>query len=447
MNASVLPALLSPAPAPQAAAPGTETAPPGSFAKALGRAAGTPPARPGAEPAQQRAPERGVDAAKSPAGAGAARPAGAGETADPADPAGDGAAITRPADAAKLPAGEPPPENSGHWLASLLPPAAQPMPATEGPQGQLPGAPLVPIDTPPGPGRPGAPGREILPRTTLPGLQGLPGRPGLPGAPAVTNRLPREDLPALPRPDGRVPAPDLAPPSADGRPETTLPGGGAKARLAPPAASGPGGRTPMPELAPPIAALPQPPVAAAPPLHAEPMPLPLAPLLGPPQFASQPALHAGAGADSTSATPGEARLGTAPGQPGFAPALGATIATFVRDGLQHARLHLNPAEMGPVAVQIRLDGQAAQVLMSAAHAETRAALEQAMPTLAGALREAGLTLAGGGVFEQPRDARRDGEGATADRPRGGAAPEALRGTGAAATATPVQRRGVVDLVA
>lgn len=426
MNASVLPALLSPAPAPQAAAPGAETAPPGSFAKALDRAAGTPPAR----------PDRGVDAAKSPEKSGATRTAGAGEA---ADQAGDGDAITLPADAAKLPAGEPPLEDSGDWLASLLPPAARPMPAPDGPHGSLPGAPLEPIDTPPGSGRPGVPGREILPRTTLPGL------PGVPGAPAVTNRLPREDLPALPPTDGRVPAPEYMLPPADGRPETTLPGGGTKARLAPPAAGGPGNRTPMPDLAPPIAALPQPPVAAAPPLHAEPIPLPAAPLLGPPQFASQPALHTGAGVDSATATPGEARLGIAPGQPGFAPALGATIATFVRDGLQHARLHLNPAEMGPVAVQIRLDGQAAQVLMSAANAETRAALEQAMPTLAGALREAGLTLAGGGVFEQPRDARRDGD--AADRPRGGAAPEAPRSAGATATAAPVQRRGVVDLVA
>ncbi|MBX3638095.1 MAG: hypothetical protein KF683_22210, partial [Rubrivivax sp.] len=231
MNASVLPALLSPAPAPQAAAPGAETAPPGSFAKALDRAAGTPPAR----------PDRDVDAAKSPEKADAARAAGAGEA---ADQSGDGAAITRPADAAKLPAGEPPLEDSRDWLASLLPPVARPMPAPEGPHGSLPGAPLAPIDTPPGSGRPGAPGREVLPRTTLPGLPCLP---GLPGAPALTNRLPREDLPALRPHDGRVPAPEHMPPPADGRPDTTLPGGGTKARLAPPAAGGPGGRTPMPE--------------------------------------------------------------------------------------------------------------------------------------------------------------------------------------------------------
>ena len=80
---------------------------------------------------------------------------------------------------------------------------------------------------------------------------------------------------------------------------------------------------------------------------------------------------------------------------------------MVRDGIEHAQLKLNPAEMGPIEVRISLDGTQAQVDFSAAHAATRQALQDAVPALAGALRENGLTLTGGGVFEQAREQRGD----------------------------------------
>lgn len=111
------------------------------------------------------------------------------------------------------------------------------------------------------------------------------------------------------------------------------------------------------------------------------------------------------GAPTTAAASAAAlpsRLMASPGSPDFAAQLGASIATFMRQGLQQARLELNPAEMGPLSVQIQLDGTRAQVHLLADHALTRQALEQAMPQLAGSLREAGLTLTGGGVSDHPR---------------------------------------------
>lgn len=83
--------------------------------------------------------------------------------------------------------------------------------------------------------------------------------------------------------------------------------------------------------------------------------------------------------------------------PGFASALGQQVALWVRDGVQEARLHLHPAELGPVAVQIAIDGQAARVDFTAAVAATRDSIEQSLPALAAALRESGFTLTGGGV--------------------------------------------------
>ena len=155
----------------------------------------------------------------------------------------------------------------------------------------------------------------------------------------------------------------------------------------------------------------------------------------------------------------EARLQASPGSAEFAPALGAQLNVFLRDGIQHARLHLHPAELGPLTVQIQLDGATAQVRLAAEHPLTRQALEQAMPTLAGTLRESGLTLTGGGVFEQPAQPqeqpqaqpRQDGRAPAGERSAGARDGLDSRDTATRAEAATLRalapRRGVVDLVA
>jgi len=170
------------------------------------------------------------------------------------------------------------------------------------------------------------------------------------------------------------------------------------------------------------------------------------------------AAGAGAAAPTGAAAPAaEARLPAALGSPDFGTHLAAQLSTFVRDGIEHARLHLNPAEMGPVSVQIQLDGQMAVVHLGAEHAQTRQALEQALPQLAGQLREAGLTLTGGGVFEHTPQGREgpgtgQGEGQPAPGTPGNAGTwgrgddRRLDDAGTPLARLP-QRRGVVDLVA
>lgn len=149
----------------------------------------------------------------------------------------------------------------------------------------------------------------------------------------------------------------------------------------------------------------------------------------------------------------EGRLPASPGSAEFAPALGAQLNVFLRDGVQHARLQLHPAELGPLTVQIQLDGTTAQVRLAAEHPLTRQALEQAMPLLAGTLRESGLTLTGGGVFEQPANPQAQQDGRTPAEERSAAGRDGRDGRdtpaqAAAAAARPVMaRRGVVDLVA
>jgi flagellar hook-length control protein FliK len=134
----------------------------------------------------------------------------------------------------------------------------------------------------------------------------------------------------------------------------------------------------------------------------------------------------------------------------FAPELGARVSLMAVDGVQHAELQLNPADMGPVSVQIVLDGSQAQVSFHALQAETRQALEQSLPDLAAALQGQGLTLSGGGVFQQaPRDADQGREAAqTAGAARDSRAGSEHVGDSAGLAAPPSRRTvGLLDAFA
>ena len=133
----------------------------------------------------------------------------------------------------------------------------------------------------------------------------------------------------------------------------------------------------------------------------------------------------------------------------FTPALSARIATMVRDGIEEARIQLNPADMGPVAVQLAMEGSDVRVDLAAEVESTRQILEQALPSLASALRESGFTLTGGGVFQQPRDPGHGDRGPSDGRngtSRAEATGETVTTVSTASTGR-APRRGLVDLYA
>jgi len=134
--------------------------------------------------------------------------------------------------------------------------------------------------------------------------------------------------------------------------------------------------------------------------------------------------------------------------PDFSQALGWQLATLARDGVHEAQLQLNPAEMGPVQVQIVLDGTQAQIDFSAAHARTREVLEAGWPALAAAMHSAGFTLGGGGVSEQ-RSGGRDGPGGHGGDARRSTDGEAGDGSGTVVTGlrSRAGSRGLLDLYA
>ncbi len=154
----------------------------------------------------------------------------------------------------------------------------------------------------------------------------------------------------------------------------------------------------------------------------------------------------------------EVHIPTALTDPGFAPTLGATLSLLARDGVTQARLNLHPAEMGPITVQIALDGTAARVDFQADVAATRAALEAALPALASAMQDAGLSLSGAAVFPPAADAPGGAASGQAGNSGGGLADPGqprrrfMANAASAALAEAPQglfraTRGIVDLVA
>ena len=109
--------------------------------------------------------------------------------------------------------------------------------------------------------------------------------------------------------------------------------------------------------------------------------------------------NAASSADSAAA-PTSVNVPTPVDSPDFPKALGVQLSVLARDGIQHAELHLNPTDMGPVSVNIVMDGTQARVDFGADVAATRQAIEAGLPELASALRDAGFTLTGGGVSQQ-----------------------------------------------
>ena len=117
--------------------------------------------------------------------------------------------------------------------------------------------------------------------------------------------------------------------------------------------------------------------------------------------------------------PGALALATPIDAPDFAAALGIQVSLLAHDGVQRAELHLHPAETGPVSIHIAVDGNAARVDFGADHAATRLAIERGLPELASALRDAGLTLTGGGVSQHAGSRQGGDDGAAPSQGRAG----------------------------
>ena len=95
-----------------------------------------------------------------------------------------------------------------------------------------------------------------------------------------------------------------------------------------------------------------------------------------------------------------ARVGT----PQWTDDVAARVALLSDKGMHAASLRLSPEHLGPLEIQITVKNDQATVWFGAAHADTRSALEQALPRLRELMQSQGLVLSDAGVFrEPPRD--------------------------------------------
>ena len=88
------------------------------------------------------------------------------------------------------------------------------------------------------------------------------------------------------------------------------------------------------------------------------------------------------------------------GTTAFNDEVGGKITWMANQGVQSASLQVSPEHMGPVEVRISVENGSASVAFNANHADTRAALEQALPRLREMFATQGLTLSDASVSQQ-----------------------------------------------
>ncbi len=107
---------------------------------------------------------------------------------------------------------------------------------------------------------------------------------------------------------------------------------------------------------------------------------------------------------SAAAAPMHSSLREPVGTARWADELGNRLVLMSVRGQQQGSLTLTPEHLGPMEVQISVNRDTASVWFGAQHADTRAALVEAMPRLREMLASSGLSLGQSGVSEQaPRD--------------------------------------------
>lgn len=100
-------------------------------------------------------------------------------------------------------------------------------------------------------------------------------------------------------------------------------------------------------------------------------------------------------------------LHTPVGSSEWADELSTRLTMMTERGQHTASLRLSPEHLGPLEIRISVTDDQASVWFGAAHADTRAAIEQALPRLREMFASQGLSLADAGVSHQaPQDQSR-----------------------------------------
>lgn len=94
------------------------------------------------------------------------------------------------------------------------------------------------------------------------------------------------------------------------------------------------------------------------------------------------------------------RIAVPVGVPGWGRALGEQVAWHVSRNIQSASLRLNPQHLGPMDMQVSMDGDRATIAFASSHAVVRDALESALPRLREMFSQNGINLVDVNVSQQ-----------------------------------------------
>lgn len=93
--------------------------------------------------------------------------------------------------------------------------------------------------------------------------------------------------------------------------------------------------------------------------------------------------------------------------PAWPDELGQKVSWIATQQNQSAELHLNPPQLGPLDITLKMNGDQASALFSSPHAAVREALENALPRLREILADNGITLGQAMVSDQSAQQNRD----------------------------------------
>ncbi|WP_407351616.1 flagellar hook-length control protein FliK [Luteimonas sp. R10] len=125
----------------------------------------------------------------------------------------------------------------------------------------------------------------------------------------------------------------------------------------------------------------------------------------------------------------------------FAEAVGTRLHWLADQKIGHAQIRINPHDLGPIEVRLRLDGDRVSADFTSAQLEVRQALEASLPRLRDMLGAQGLQLAHADVGQQ---ARQDGAAAQQARGIGGGT---VPGEDGAPQPAALAARGLLDAYA
>ena len=160
----------------------------------------------------------------------------------------------------------------------------------------------------------------------------------------------------------------------------------------------------------------------------------------------------GAAASASAGSPNLTTLSSQVGTPAWSHEVGQATLRLAASDLQGASLRLNPEHLGPLDVQVRVDNGVAHLSFTAAHAETRQALESSRTTLDQMFADQGLKIGDCAVSDSSSQRRFDAEAARDGAARRDGGRWGLEAAGATDTTTTVSttvRRalGLVDTFA